>query len=147
MITILKCGISKNYILKMNFPMMKTHSDILSMFIKESINKTFREYLVNFEFFTRVLENYGFVPITTQEANAMGFPQAIGSFEDLFDNMMDDIHNNKLKKFNIGKAANLSANEKIISFLNNYFIYKKVRNPNAKEITDNILNIPEQEPN
>ena len=112
---------------------------------QESINKTFREYLVNFEFFTRVLENYGFVPITTQEANSMGFPQAIGSFEDLFDNMMDDIHNNKLKKFNVGKAYNLTSNEKIISFLNNYFIYKKVRNPNAKEITDNILNIPEQE--
>ena len=112
---------------------------------QESINKTFREYLVNFEFFTRVLENYGFVPITTQEANSMGFPQAIGSFEDLFDNMMDDIHNNKLKKFNIGKAYNLTSNEKIISFLNNYFIYKKVRNPNAKEITDSILNIPEQQ--
>tara|TARA_B100000902_G_scaffold398684_1_gene466395 strand:+ start:281 stop:3685 length:3405 start_codon:yes stop_codon:yes gene_type:complete len=112
---------------------------------QESINKTFREYLVNFEFFTRVLENYGFVPITTQEANSMGFPQAIGSFEDLFDNMMDDIHNNKLKKFNVGKAYNLTSNEKIISFLNNYFIYKKVRNPNAKEITDNILNITEQE--
>ena len=75
----------------------------------------------------------------------MGFPQAIGSFEDLYDTMMDDIHNNKLKKFNVGKAYALSSNEKTISFLNNYFIYKKVRNPNAKEITDNILNIDPQE--
>ena len=35
----------------------------------------------------------------------------------------------------------MSVNEKTISFLNNYYIFKKVRNPNAKEITDRILNI------
>ena len=56
---------------------------------------------------------------------------------------MDDIYHGKIKEHNIGKAKNLSINEKIISFLNNYFIFKKVRNPNAKEITDNILNTPE----
>ena len=47
----------------------------------------------------------------------------------------------RIKKSNIGKADNMSSNEKIISFLNNYYIFKKVRNPNAKEITDRILNI------
>jgi len=112
---------------------------------QESINKTFREYLINFEFLTRVLENYGFVPVTTQEANSMGFPSAIGSFEELFDKMIDDINQRKITEYNVGKSKNLSTNEKIISFLNNYFIYKKIRNPNAKEITDNILNIPEEQ--
>ena len=57
---------------------------------QESINKTFKEYLVNFDFLTRVLENYGFVPITIEEANSIGFPKAIGSFEELFDVMNDD---------------------------------------------------------
>lgn len=112
---------------------------------QESINKTFREYLVNFEFLTRVLENYGFVPISDEEASSFGFPSAIGSFENLFDSMMDDVYHGKIKEHNIGKAKNLSINEKIISFLNNYFIFKKVRNPNAKEITDNILNTPQDD--
>ena len=34
---------------------------------QESINKTFREYLVNFDYLTRVLENYGFVLLTKDE--------------------------------------------------------------------------------
>ena len=33
------------------------------------------------------------------------------------------------------------SDEKKISFLNKYFIFKKVRNPNAKEITDTLLTI------
>ena len=112
---------------------------------QESINKTFKEYLVNFDFLTRVLENYGFVPITIEEANSIGFPKAIGSFEELFDVMNDDIVNHKLNKSNIGKALNMSVKEKSISFLNNYFIFKKVRNPNAREITSQVLNITDEE--
>ena len=42
------------------------------------------------------------------------------------------IVNHKLNKSNIGKALNMSVKEKSISFLNNYFIFKKVRNPNAQ---------------
>ena len=108
---------------------------------QESINKTFTEYLVNFDFFIRTMENFGFVPISDTEAKSMGFPQAIGSFEDLFDVMKSEIENRIIKKVNIGKAMNMKPNEKIISFLNNYFIFKKVRNPNAKEITDTLLTI------
>ena len=59
--------------------------------------------------------------------------------------MKDEISKKRLKKQDIGDAINMTTDEKRISFLNNYFIYKKVRNPNAKEITDNILNITEQE--
>ena len=112
---------------------------------QESINKTFTEYLVNFDFLTRTLENYGFVPLTDNEANKLGFNQSIGSFELLFDNMKNDITNNKIKTANIGKALNMSINEKQISFLNNYFIYKKVRNPNAKEITNNLLTVTDEQ--
>jgi hypothetical protein len=108
---------------------------------QESINKTFKEYLVNFDFLTREMENYGFVPISDTEANNLGFPSAIGSFEALFDIMEENLHNNKIKRKNIGKASNMTIKEKQISFLNNYFIYKKVRNPNAREITNTKLNI------
>lgn len=108
---------------------------------QESINKTFTEYLVNFDFFIRTMENYGFVPIRDNEAQQLGFPTAIGSFELLYDKMEDELESNRIKKSNIGKADNMSSNEKIISFLNNYFIFKKIRDPNAKEITNTLLTI------
>ena len=101
---------------------------------QESINKTFSEYLVNFKYFTRMLANYGFEPIKDEEAQSMGFPTAIGSFETLFDTMEDDISTHKLNAIVVGDALNMSQNERKISFLNNYFIYKKIRNPNAQEL-------------
>jgi hypothetical protein len=110
---------------------------------QESINKTFTEYLVNFDFFIRTMENFGFVPITDGEAQRMGFPQAIDSVESLFDIMEDEVENRIIKKANIGKAMNMTPNEKTISFLNNYFIFKKVRNPNARDITNTLLTITE----
>ena len=112
---------------------------------QESINKTFKEYLVNFEFLTRVLENYGFIKITTEEAEQLGFPQSVGSFGDLFDNMEERIESERINKNDIGKALNMSVNEKTISFLNNYFIYKKVRNTDAKQLTNQILNVTRHE--
>ena len=42
---------------------------------QESINKTFTEYLVNFDFLIRAMENFGFVPISDGEAQRMGFPR------------------------------------------------------------------------
>jgi hypothetical protein len=97
--------------------------------------------LVNFYFFTRILENYGFVPLSDNEAQRIGFSKSIGTFDSLFDIMKEDIESGKIDKTDVGKAINMSVNEKTISFLNNYYIFKKVRNPNAKEITDRILNI------
>ena len=87
------------------------------------------------------MENYGFVPVRDNEAQQMGFPKAIGSFELLYDKMEDELESNRIKKSNIGKANNMTSNEKIISFLNNYFIFKKIRDPNAKEITNTLLTI------
>ena len=101
---------------------------------QESINKTFSEYLVNFTYFTRMLSNYGFEPINDDEAQSMGFPTAIGSFRNLFETMQEDISNRKLKSIVVGDALQMSADEQRISFLNNYFIYKKIRNPNAREL-------------
>ena len=47
---------------------------------QESINKTAREYLVNFKYFQRVMENYGFTIITDEEASSMGLPSGTGLF-------------------------------------------------------------------
>ena len=107
---------------------------------QESINKTFSEYLVHFEFLTKTLEHYGFVPLNKFEAKKMGFKQSIGSFKSLFNLMEEDVHHRKINPKDIGEALKMSSKEKQISFLNNYFIFKKVRNVNAAEITRLKLN-------
>ena len=84
---------------------------------QETINKYFREYLVNFSYFTRVMENYGFKPLTTAEAREIGMPSGIGNFKQLYS---DRFH--------------MTPNERQISFLNNFFIFKKVRSVDAEKV-------------
>ena len=62
------------------------------------------------------MENYGFVPVRDNDAQKMGFPQGIGSFEDLYSTMEEELENKKIKRANIGKANNMTPNEKTISF-------------------------------
>ena len=98
---------------------------------QESINKIFSEYLVNFDYFIRVMENYGFVPISKEEAIDMKLPSAIGSFQELFNLMNSEIRERRLRESNVGDAVNMSEKEKKVSFLNNYFVFKKVRDVDA----------------
>ncbi len=58
--------------------------------------------------------------------------------------MIDEDKSQRLRKSNYGEALKLSSEEKQISFLNNYFIYKKVRNPDAKTITLSKINKSKQ---
>ena len=102
---------------------------------QESINKTFSEYLVNFDFLAQSLETYGFVPAPVNEVKQMGFTKSVGSFRDLSINMQEEIERKQINKTNLGKSMNMTENEKTISYLNNYFIYKKIRNANAKEVS------------
>ena len=106
---------------------------------QESINTWQKEYLVNFDYLTSALQLYGFEPISDVEAVSFEFPSAIGSFKDLFDIMTEKLENKSLNYNSIGKANKMSSNEKEISFLNNYFIYKKKSNPDAKAIANMII--------
>ena len=101
---------------------------------QESINKTFKEYLVQFDFLKRVFENYGFIILPKEEANAMQLPDGSTLFEKMFKNMEEEANNNKHLKSNVRTALLMSAEEKTISFLNRYYIFKKVRNVDAKNI-------------
>jgi len=96
---------------------------------QETINKTFREYLVNYSYLTRVLENYGFVLVSKEELEKLHSPftQGTALFTDLFNKMNDDIKKNPRLKASYGEAPTMSDGERTISFLNRYFIYKKVR--------------------
>jgi len=112
---------------------------------QETINKMFREYLVNFDYLNKIMKNYGFEVLSKEEAKDKRFPSGQGSFSLLYDKMIQNIKREKGRKTvkgdfenEVGEASNLENNpgEKRISFLNNYFIYKKVTNVNASSVYD-----------
>ena len=111
---------------------------------QETINKTFREYLVNFSYFTRILENYGFVLVPKDDLIKINLPKSIGSFSELF-TILEQRAKSKTDKVNFyGTALNMSKEEKKISFLNKYFIFKKVRNVDTNEVYKIFVNTNEE---
>ena len=95
---------------------------------QETIGKSFIEYLVNFEFFKNIMEKYGFVLISKEEANDMNLPNSNGLFSDLHSHMENQTLSDRQLKKNIGESTNMSSEERKISFYNRYFIFKKERN-------------------
>jgi hypothetical protein len=93
---------------------------------QESINKYATEFLVNFDYLMRLMVDYGFTLISVEEAKTMGFLAGSGLFEDLFKQMGKD------KSY--GEAPNMTREEKEISFLNRYFIFRKIHNVNADKV-------------
>lgn len=101
---------------------------------QETINKVFREYLVNYKFLKRILENYGFVELTKDELQELGLKSSSAMFSELFSSMKIEIATNKSKQY--GNAEFMSDEEKTVSFLNRYFIFKKKRNVDPDKIKD-----------
>lgn len=95
---------------------------------QETINKTFREYLVNYKYFVRIMENNGFVLLSETEYKQLNLPDSMGNFEQLYNFMKMEVEKNPYLAKKLGSALDLSDEEKQISFLNNYFIFKKIRN-------------------
>ena len=106
---------------------------------QESINKTAKEYLVNYDYLTRLLENYGFVLLTREEARNSNLPSSTGFFNDLYGEMTSEISRNPRVANEYGAAPRMTANERTISFLNRYFVYKKTRNVDAEKVAVNLL--------
>jgi hypothetical protein len=102
---------------------------------QESINKTFPEYLVNFDYLIQVIENYGFVLLERDEARSLGLPESMGNFDQLFYEMQTQIKHRRLRASDVQSAPEMTSDEKKISFLNKYFIFKKVRDVNAEEVS------------
>lgn len=104
---------------------------------QESINKYFTEYLVHFEYLKNLMISYGFSLLSQEECNQLGLKKSIGSFEILFKQMENSIKRRPNIHNKYGSALNMSHYEKDISFLNNYFIFKKTTNVPA----DNVFNV------
>jgi len=106
---------------------------------QETINKSFPEYLVNFDYLHRMMENYGFTTLSREECNEIGIPSSVGSFQQLYGLMEQEINKNPKKKNDYGHALNMTFKEKQISFYNNYFIYKKVRNIDINAVYNTMV--------
>ena len=92
---------------------------------QETINQYIREYLVNFDYLIRCMENFGFILVDDSEAKKMGLPRAMGNFALLYNQMEQKIKQNRRILNDIGRANNINESERKISFYNNYFVFKK----------------------
>ena len=105
---------------------------------QDTIGKTFREYLVNFNYFKRIMEDYGFVLISKEEANQKGLPDSSGLFSELFTAMNQETGNSSYKRSNYKSAHLMTDDEKKISFMNRYFVFTKVRSVDVSNIYKNV---------
>jgi len=112
---------------------------------QETINKYTKEYLVNFTYLTELLKDYGFSPLTPEELSVRGLTSSIGSFKELYHLM----ENKQLKKTKhsseYGKSDKMTDNEKTVSFLNNYFIFKKTQDVDTSEIMKMYVTSPDSD--
>lgn len=86
----------------------------------ETINQMIKEYLVNFTVFTQLMKEYGFELEKDEILKEYGI-KSTGLFSELFDSM-------KKSGKNYREANQMSPQEKEISFINRYFIFKKISN-------------------
>jgi hypothetical protein len=112
---------------------------------QETINKVFREYLVNFDYFIQIMEDYGFVLISKEEARKMDLPSGTGLFSELFTHMQNEVRRNARKEDDYGDSLKMSDEERRISFMNRYFIFKKIRTVAAEKMAKVISEYSEAE--
>jgi len=108
---------------------------------QESINKTFREYLVNFNYLKRLMANFGFDVVQRDDAaKDLGLPDGTGMFEQLYVQMMARIKQTPALASDVGDAPDMRDYERRISFYNRYFVFKKVRSiDNAELVVKSLL--------
>jgi hypothetical protein len=106
---------------------------------QETINQSISEYLVNFDYLIRMMENYGFVTLSKEDCKEIGIPNSIGSFQQLFGLMEEEVKKFPKNKNKYGKALSMSSKEKQISFYNNYFIFKKIRNVDIPSVYNTMV--------
>jgi hypothetical protein len=108
---------------------------------QETINKVFQEYLVNYSYLNDLIKLYGFELTPKEEVKKMKLPNSSGMFSELFTQMTREIKQNKKYNGEYGEAPELSTDsiQKELTFMNKYFVYKKVTDVNVEKIYDSIL--------
>ena len=108
---------------------------------QDSINKTIKEFLVNFTYFTELMDSYGFQLIKREEANKLGLPNGSGMFGELFSRMEADIQQDQSLKNRYGSAPYMNPKEKQISFYNRYFIFKKMSSVDVDDVYRSVTGV------
>jgi len=114
---------------------------------QDSINQSLPEYLVNFKYLSDMLEMYGFESVRQSECRQLNLPrsESNGMFSTLYDAMM---RNSRSEVECVG-AINMTDAERFVSFLNMYFVFKKVRNVNAEAVSNSFIKgaveVPQEE--
>ena len=114
---------------------------------QDTINQTLPEYLVNADFFIEEMAKYGFNIVSRDEARQIGLPEGTGLFIELYNQMMRELDNLPRREAEIkyGDAYDMRNYEKDISFLNRYFVFKKIRTINAEKLTQSIIDLVPEE--
>lgn len=112
---------------------------------QETINKVFREYLVNYNYVVRLMENYGFVPLTNEESRRLGLNGSTGMFSELFGLMQNEVRRDPEAKNQYGSALDMTPSDKRIAFLNRWMIFKKIRDVDAEKVARNLLEMSVRE--
>jgi hypothetical protein len=107
---------------------------------QDSINKVFPEFLVNFKYLIQLMEQYGFSLVTNDQATKLGLSTGSGMFEELYKRMEYEINNRSIQKEEYGVASEMSPEEKQISFLNRFFVFKKTHTVNTENLYKIIRN-------
>jgi hypothetical protein len=112
---------------------------------QDSINKIIPEYLVNDEFLIRTMEKYGFSLITKDDCRRLKIKYPTASFRSLYNEFMIENEDklrrgmNKEVEKDYGKSYMMTDEEKDISFLNTYFIFKKVVTRDVASLTETLI--------
>jgi hypothetical protein len=102
---------------------------------QDSIGQGIKEWLVSFNLLVSAMDKYGFVVVTKEEAVEMGLPEGSATFQTLFSETALD-----------GRLKTMTPEEKRVSFLNRYFVFKKVRDVDGRQMEEAmLLNEPEEE--
>lgn len=114
----------------------KSHIYPISVY-QDTINKTFTEYLVHYDYLKELLQEYGF-----EESPHLKFgKQSTGMFSELFYTMQREKRQDK----RFENAIKMNDEQKQISFLNRYFIFKKVRDSNKINNVNDPLQSKEEQ--
>ena len=100
---------------------------------QESINKVFREYLVNFTYLDIILSHFGFMKLSSEEISGRGIESSTGSFRDLY-KVMESEYKGGSDRYGRRDPIEMSSGEKEVSFMNRYFVYKKIRNVDTNDV-------------
>lgn len=108
---------------------------------QDSINKTIKEYLVNFTYFTELMKSYGFELLKREDAIKLGIPNSSGLFSELFTVMETDIQQDPRQKSKYGSAPFMTPKEKQISFYNRYFVFKKISSVDVEDVYQSVTGV------